>query len=216
MFWDWVVSSPAAMHSLNATRAAIKDDVQLLNVPGAWLADLLYAQIKQMLPVPGGNQQVDPSYDTVSNQDWQKLYNILQPSRPAQATDYTEGLNAETNGNQMELLTILLFAEGKVTIIIRMLLEIHVPNGDWLSRVIGNRQISAQPTIQWPQTEDRINWDPWDQMNTPQSRDARHRLHTVAPEGFRPNQAWEPEGHWGHAPGAFEDTCGCCRTQAGI
>ena len=63
------------MHVLNASRAATKEDVQQLNVPGAWLADLLYTQIKQMIPDPGGNHQVDPSYDTVSNQDCQKLYN---------------------------------------------------------------------------------------------------------------------------------------------
>ena len=57
-FWDWVVSSPAAMHILNSTRAATNDDLQLLNVPGAWLADLLYTQIKQLLPPPGRKPKV--------------------------------------------------------------------------------------------------------------------------------------------------------------
>ena len=57
-FWDWVVSSPAAMHILNSSRAATKEDLHALNVPGAWLADLLYTQIKQLLPPPGRPPEV--------------------------------------------------------------------------------------------------------------------------------------------------------------
>ena len=85
-FWDWAVGCPAALHILNASSAATNKDIKVLNVPGAWIADLLFTLLRQLLydPKPVGDSQM---YAVVPNHQWERMAQRLDVLRPAQWTD---------------------------------------------------------------------------------------------------------------------------------